>query len=74
MGAGSRPTGVMLETQNVNVPACQLYARCGFVLGGFDAAEQELRNPEISCIVCAAWLTHLAGNHAVSQPWSSTQS
>jgi ribosomal protein S18 acetylase RimI-like enzyme len=28
--------GVMLETQNINVPACRLYERCGFVLGGFD--------------------------------------
>jgi streptothricin acetyltransferase len=29
--------GVMLETQNINVAACRLYERCGFVLGGFDA-------------------------------------
>jgi len=29
--------GVMLETQNINMPACRLYERCGFVLGGFDA-------------------------------------
>lgn len=29
--------GVMLETQSINVPACRLYERCGFVLGGFDA-------------------------------------
>jgi streptothricin acetyltransferase len=29
--------GVMLETQNINVAACRLYASCGFVLGGFDA-------------------------------------
>jgi GNAT superfamily N-acetyltransferase len=29
--------GVMLETQSVNVAACRLYERCGFVLGGFDA-------------------------------------
>lgn len=26
----------MLETQNTNLPACHLYERCGFVLGGFD--------------------------------------
>lgn len=28
--------GVMLETQNINLPACCLYERCGFRLGGFD--------------------------------------
>ncbi|MET4577673.1 GNAT family N-acetyltransferase [Ottowia thiooxydans] len=28
--------GVMLETQNTNWPACCLYERCGFQLGGFD--------------------------------------
>lgn len=28
--------GVTLETQNTNLPACHLYERCGFVLGGFD--------------------------------------
>ena len=28
--------GIMLETQDNNVPACKLYAKCGFVLGGFD--------------------------------------
>ena len=28
--------GVMLETQNINVPACRLYERCGFTLGGCD--------------------------------------
>ena len=28
--------GLMLETQNNNVPACRLYESCGFVLGGFD--------------------------------------
>lgn len=28
--------GIMLETQNNNVPACKLYERCGFTLGGFD--------------------------------------
>ena len=25
-----------LETQNINVAACRLYASCGFVLAGFD--------------------------------------
>lgn len=28
--------GVTLETQNTNLPACRLYERCGFTLGGFD--------------------------------------
>lgn len=28
--------GIMLETQDNNVPACKLYESCGFVLGGFD--------------------------------------
>jgi len=28
--------GLMLETQDNNVPACRLYAACGFHLGGFD--------------------------------------
>ncbi|MCC6298709.1 MAG: GNAT family N-acetyltransferase [Anaerolineales bacterium] len=28
--------GVMLETQDNNVPACMLYEKCGFVLSGFD--------------------------------------
>jgi len=28
--------GVMLETQNTNLPACRLYASCGLELGGFD--------------------------------------
>lgn len=31
-----RLAGVTLETQNTNLPACQLYERCGFELGGFD--------------------------------------
>jgi ribosomal protein S18 acetylase RimI-like enzyme len=31
-----RLPGIMLETQNINVPACLFYQRCGFVLGGFD--------------------------------------
>ncbi|UQZ37249.1 N-acetyltransferase [Paenibacillus sp. PK3_47] len=33
--AGDLP-GLMLETQNINVTACKLYERCGFVIGGFD--------------------------------------
>ena len=29
-------SGIMLETQNNNVPACCFYEHCGFKLGGFD--------------------------------------
>lgn len=28
--------GIMLETQDVNVPACRLYEKAGFILGGVD--------------------------------------
>ena len=28
--------GMMIETQDNNLPACKLYETCGFVLGGFD--------------------------------------
>jgi GNAT superfamily N-acetyltransferase len=28
--------GIMIETQDDNVPACMLYEKCGFVLGGLD--------------------------------------
>ena len=31
-----RLPGIMLETQNINVAACRLYERCGFVLVGYD--------------------------------------
>ncbi len=37
--------GVMLETQDNNVPACRLYASCGFVLGGFDRDVYKAINP-----------------------------
>lgn len=33
---GQNFPGVTLETQDNNVPACKLYEKCGFVLGGFD--------------------------------------
>jgi streptothricin acetyltransferase len=38
--------GVMLETQDDNVPACTLYQSCGFVLGGFDRNLYKAVNPE----------------------------
>lgn len=28
--------GIMLETQDINVPACRFYERFGFILAGFD--------------------------------------
>ena len=37
--------GVMLETQDDNVPACTLYQSCGFVLGGFDRNVYKAINP-----------------------------
>jgi len=37
--------GVMLETQNDNVPACTLYQSCGFVLSGFDRNVYKAINP-----------------------------
>lgn len=38
--------GVMLETQNDNVPACKLYESCGFVLSGFDQNLYKVTNPD----------------------------
>lgn len=37
--------GVMLETQDDNVPACTLYQSCGFVLSGFDRSVYKAINP-----------------------------
>ena len=37
--------GVTLETQDNNVPACRLYARCGFELHGFDTHVYKGLNP-----------------------------
>ena len=38
--------GVMLETQDNNVPACMLYQSCGFVLCGFDRNVYKAINPD----------------------------
>ena len=38
--------GVMLETQDDNVPACTLYQSFGFVLGGFDRNLYKATNPD----------------------------
>ncbi len=37
--------GVMLETQDDNVPACTLYQSCGFTLSGFDRNIYRAINP-----------------------------
>lgn len=37
--------GVMLETQDDNVPACTLYQSCGFTLSGFDRNVYKAINP-----------------------------
>ncbi len=37
--------GVMLETQDDNVPACTLYESCGFALSGFDRNIYRAINP-----------------------------
>jgi len=42
---GNHFPGVMLETQDDNVPACTLYASCGFVLSGFDRNVYKAINP-----------------------------
>lgn len=38
--------GVMLETQDDNVPACRLYQSAGFVLSGFDRNVYKAINPD----------------------------
>jgi ribosomal protein S18 acetylase RimI-like enzyme len=38
--------GLMLETQNINVPACRFYERFGFRLKGFDTQVYQALMPE----------------------------
>ena len=40
--------GLMLETQNINVGACLLYAGCGFHIGGFDNDLYKVTDPGTS--------------------------
>ncbi|MDQ2691491.1 MAG: GNAT family N-acetyltransferase, partial [Chloroflexota bacterium] len=40
--------GVTLETQDINVPACLLYERCGFKLRGFDTHLYKALHPDIT--------------------------
>ena len=37
--------GMMLETQDNNIPGCRLYANCGFELRGFDTHLYKAQNP-----------------------------
>jgi ribosomal protein S18 acetylase RimI-like enzyme len=37
--------GIMLETQDINVPACKFYESCGFVLRGFDTHLYKAQDP-----------------------------
>lgn len=46
--------GIMLETQDNNVPACKLYEACGFVLGGFDLYAYR-NSPEVKDEVALYW-------------------
>lgn len=45
---GKGLAGVMLETQNNNAGACELYRKCGFKLGGVDRLLYKGLNPETS--------------------------
>lgn len=38
--------GMMLETQDNNVPGCRLYANCGFELRGFDTHLYKAHDPD----------------------------
>ena len=44
---GNMP-GIMLETQDINVPACKFYESCGFKLGGVDIYLYKGVTPEIN--------------------------
>ncbi|MBO1929984.1 streptothricin N-acetyltransferase Sat2 [Providencia rettgeri] len=46
--------GIRLETQTNNVPACNLYAKCGFTLGGIDLFTYKTR-PQVSNETAMYW-------------------
>ena len=46
--------GIRLETQTNNVPACKLYAKCGFTLGGIDLFMYKTR-PQVSNETAMYW-------------------
>ncbi|EFK5685768.1 TPA: streptothricin N-acetyltransferase Sat1, partial [Escherichia coli] len=45
---------IRLETQTNNVPACNLYAKCGFTLGGIDLFTYKTR-PQVSNETAMYW-------------------
>ena len=49
--------GLMLETQNINVTGCRLYAACGFHLGGFDQDLYRGIDPDTTEIALYWYLT-----------------
>jgi ribosomal protein S18 acetylase RimI-like enzyme len=49
--------GLMLETQDNNVPACRLYTRCGFQLRGFDTHLYKALDPSTDEIALYWYLT-----------------
>ena len=54
-----RLPGIMLETQNVNVPACRFYERFGFTLRGFDTYLYKGLNPDTDEIALYWYLIFL---------------
>ncbi|WP_439888796.1 GNAT family N-acetyltransferase [Pseudomonas sp. MBLB4123] len=46
--------GIRLETQTNNVPSCNLYAKCGFTLGGIDLFSYKTR-PQVSNETAMYW-------------------
>lgn len=51
---GNDLQGIRLETQTNNVPACRLYAQCGFVLGGIDLYAYKTQ-PHVSNEIAMYW-------------------
>lgn len=58
--------GVTLETQNTNLPACRLYERCGFTLGGFDQLLYKALDPSSTEIALFWYWTPVQGRQPKS--------